>query len=227
MPEDLNPQYGPVDSVGINDMDQPNKKHGYRMIIITVIVILVAIGGFLISQNENLQQTMKRTLMGDQSGETTTTGQPIPMLEVSSIASRDAAWIEITPTQESVGINSNVKFTVTGFSEGRDITGYDLLITIDPEMFELESVSTAIPGFTVFPFNNGEYIAITAIKDLGQNDPTVLNNTEMLTMEFKAKKKGRGIVSGVLENDQEKTQLVDVNVQVLSPQIGSAEVQIN
>ncbi|HRN70475.1 MAG TPA: hypothetical protein PLS49_04785, partial [Candidatus Woesebacteria bacterium] len=116
---------------------------------------------------------------------------------------------------------------VKGFSEGRDITGYDLLITVDPEMFELESVSTAIPGFTVFPFNNGEYIAITAIKDIGQNDPTILDGTDMLTMEFKAKKKGKGIISGVVENDKEKTQLVDVDVQVLSPQIGSAEVQIN
>lgn len=223
---DNNQQYGPVDSVGINDIDQPNKNHSYRMIIITVVVILIAIGGLIISQNENLQQTMKRTLTGGQGGETTT-GQPIPLLEVSSIESRDRAWVEIVPAADSYSLEDIVQLKVKGFSEGRDISGYDLLITLDPEIFELESVSTSIPGFTVFPFDNGQYIAITAIKDLGQNEPTILNETDMLTIELKPKKKGTGVVSVALENEKEKTQLVDVDVQVLIPQVGSAEVQIN
>ncbi len=223
---DNNQQYGPVDSVGINDIDQPNKKHSYRMIIITVIVILIAIGGYIISQNENLQQTMKRTLTGGQGGETTT-GQPIPMLEVSSIESRDRAWIEIVPEMDTVSLDGIVKLTVKGFSEGKDISGYDLLITLDSEIFEFGSVSSAIPGFTVFPFDNGQYIAITAIKDIGQNEPTILNETDMLTIELKPKKKGTGLVSVALENDKEKTQLVDVDVQVLTPQVGSTQIQIN
>lgn len=226
MAEENNQQYGPVDAVKINDIDEPNKKHSYRMIIITVIVILIAIGGVVISQNENLQQTMKRTLTGQEGGETAT-GQPIPLLEVSSIESRERAWVELIPSNESYSQNENVVMTVKGFSEGRDITGYDLLVTIDPEMFELVGVSTAIPGFTVFPFDNIHYIAITAIKDIGVDEPTILENTDMLTIELKPKKKGTGIVSVALENEKEKSQLVDADVQVLVPQIGSAQVQIN
>lgn len=226
MAPENNQQYGPVDSVKLNDVDQPNKQHSYRMIIITVIVILVAIGGVIISQNENLQQTMKRTLTGQEEGETVT-GQPIPLLEVSSIESRERAWIELIPAATSYSQSENVVLTVKGFSEGKDITGYDLLVTLDPEMFELVAVSTAIPGFTVFPFDNGEYVAITSIKDIGAEEPSILDNTDMLTIELKPKKKGTGIVSIALENDKEKTQLVDAEVQVVIPQIGSAQVEIN
>lgn len=226
MADDANKQYGPVDSVPLNDIDQPNKKQGYRMIIITVVVILIAIGGIMISRNENLQQTIKRTLQGDKSGGTTSTGQPIPMLEVSSIESRDRAWLEVIPEKTTYSQNENVKLAINGFSEGHDITGYDILVTLDSEMFDLVGVSTEIPGFTVFPFNNGQYIAITAIKDIGENEPSVFDNTKMLTIELKPKKKGQGIISVAVSNDKEKTQLVDTNVQVLVPQIQSATVQI-
>lgn len=226
MAEDNNQQYGSVDSVKLNDIDQPDKKHNYRMIIITVIVVLIAIGGFVISQNENLQQTMKRTLMGQSGGETTT-GQPIPLLEISSIESRERSWIELVPSSTTYTEAQNVIVNVKGFSEGRDITGYDLLVTLDPELFDLVGVSTAIPGFTIFPFNNGQYVAITAIKDIGSEEPTILDNTDMLTIELKPKKKGTGIISVALENEKEKTQLVDTDVQVIVPQIGSAQVQIN
>lgn len=222
-----NKEYGPVGSVKMNDIDEPNKNHSYRMIIITVVVILIAIGGIVIARNENLQQTMKRTLSFGRMGSETNTGRSEPTLTVSSIESRDRAWIEIRPAKDSYTLNETVTLTVTGSSEGKDITGYDLLLTIDKDMFELQSVSTAIPGFTVFPFDNGSYIAITAIKDIGEDAPTIFDETDMLTVELKPKKKGTGVISVALENDKEKTQLVDVDVQPITPQIGSAQVEIN
>lgn len=221
-----NSQYGPVDSVKVNDVDEPNKNHSYRMIIITVIVLLIAIGGFIIAQNENLQQTMKRTLsLGGNTGETAT-GRSIPEVTESSIESRDRAWIEISTEKDTYTTNETVKLIVSGYTEGRDITGYDVLLTLDKDMFELQSVSTAIPGFTVFPFDNEDYIAITAIKDIGQDEPTILEGDNMLTVELKPKKRGTGVVSIALENDKERTQFVDVDIQVLTPQIGSAQVEI-
>ncbi len=223
---DDNSQYGPVDSVKMNDVDEPNKHHSYRMIIITVIVILIAIGGFIIAQNENLQQTMKRTLsLGGDGGESIT-GRSVPDVTESSIASRDRSWMEIVPEKSTYTTSETVTLTINGYTEGRDITGYDVLLTLDTDIFELQSVSTAIPGFTVFPFDNDGYIAITAIKDIGENEPTILDGTEMLTVELKPKKKGTGVISIALENDKEKTQFVDVNVEVLVPQIGSAQVEI-
>lgn len=227
MVPDNNQQFGPIENTNVANNFNLNKKHNYRMIIITVAIVIIAIFGFVISKSQHLQQVMKRSLAGESAIEQGSTNQGKANILTSSIASRERAWLEVVPEKLSYSKDETVVVFIKAFSEGKDITGYDMLIKVDPELFNLKSASSAISGFTVLPFEKGSYIAITAIKDIGQTGQSILNNTNVLKLEFSPKKQGESTISISLNEGKEKTQLIDTDVNVIIPQIGSSKIQVN
>lgn len=221
-----NQQFGPTDQANFSADNGSPKNHGYRMIFITVVVILIAIGGFIVSRNENLQQVIKNTVPSNNpSGDTTTASYVAP--PVSSIANRELPWVEITSANgQSVSQNQELVLMVNASSAGKDITGYDVLLAIDPNQFEVQSITSEVAGFSILQFEKGTHVAITGIKELGQNNPSIFNETPLLKITVKPVKRGEATVSVLLEQENEKTMLVDTEVNPITPQVGSLKVNV-
>jgi len=195
--------------------------HTVRMIFITVVVLLIALGGYVILSNHPLKVQVQKALklipsMPEENAQKNDIG-----LFVSDIKDRTIPWIEMRADSTSVSVGDTVKVTMYGFSGGKDITGYDALIGIDPEVYEVLSIESVAPGFQIFKFDKGMYYSITGIKDVHMTDATVFDNTALLTITLKPKKKGENIVTILTSKDKERTKFVDKNVEVLTPQIGS------
>lgn len=218
--------FGPTDKSNAS-MESLPKNHGYRMIFITVIVILIAIGGFVVSRNENLQQVIKNTVP---SSETTSqnpnsTGYVAPSASV--IENRELPWVEIVQAnQGGASVNQPLNLIVRASSGGKDITGYDVLLAIDPAQFKVESITSQLEGFSILQFEKGTHVTITGIKDLGANDPTIFSETPLLSVVLTPIKQGDSTVSVLLEQEKEKTMLVDTEVNAITPQVGSLTVSV-
>lgn len=230
---DTKQPYGSIDSVNLNN-NKKDSKHGYRMILITIVVLLVAVGGILVSQRENLQQILKgNTDTIDNTGATqnapATTGAQVQPVEVpsSSIQDRQVAWLEVSAdggNQLSVGETKTLY--IRGNSGERDVTGYDMLIAYDTSMLEIQSVTSALTDYEIFKFDRGNHMTITGIKNFQKREPVTFSDSTILEIVVKAKKNGATVVSLNQTAGQEKTQLVDADVNVIEPQIGSIQLEI-
>lgn len=223
--ENQNQSYGPIDSEQMISEKKP-AAHNVRMIFITVVVLLIALGGYIVLSNQNLKVHVQKALkLIPASTEENREIADIDLF-VSEIEDRTIPWIEVRSDKESASIGETVTVTMYGFSGGKDITGYDALIGIDPEAFEVISLESATPGFQIFKFDKGMYYSVTGIKDVQMKDATVFDDTALLTVMLKPKKTGENVVTILTSKDNEKTKFVDKDVQVLTPQIGSVFISV-
>jgi hypothetical protein len=220
-------QFGSTDSANFSMDNNSPKKHGYRMILITGVVILIAIGGYLVSRNENLQQVIKNTVPSSNSPSQDSVASSYVPQPASVVTNRELPWVEIVQADETA-VSQNQPFTVTvrASSGGKDIAGYDVLLAIDPSQFEIQSIASELESFSILQFEKGTHVTVTGIKNLGQNEPTVFSETPILSVTLKPIKKGAATISVLLQQDKEQTILVDTDVVPVTPQVGSLSVEV-
>lgn len=218
--ENQNQSYGPLNSQNMIS-EKKHSIHTFRMTFITIVVLLIALGGYIVLSNQNLKVQVQKTLkLVPSNPEKNTEFNDIDFF-VSEIQDRAIPWVEVRVDQKNVSLGEEVKVILYGFSGGKDISGYDILIGLDPEVFEVVSIISELPGFQIFQFDKGMYYSVTGIKDIQKKDPTVFEDTPLISVILKPKQKGEHVVTLLSSKDKEQTQFVDNDVQVLKPQIGS------
>ncbi|QQS43284.1 hypothetical protein IPM65_03925 [Candidatus Roizmanbacteria bacterium] len=217
---DENQSYGPVDSAQM--ISEPaHPQHNYRMIFITITVLLIAFGGYIVLTNDGLKARMKEALHLVSPKTEPTTNKETLELFASEITDRSQPWVEVKAPEQEATVGQEVELTVNAFSGGKDITGYDLLIGIDPSQYEVVSITSELPSFQIQAFDRGMYRAVTGIKNLQSQDPTLFNDTPLVKVVLEPKTTGEGVVTVLTTKGQERTQLVDKDVVIIEPQVGS------
>ncbi len=224
------PTYGSIDTVSL-ESKKNNSKQGYRMILVTLVVLLVAVGGLIISQRENLQQILKEStgkpIVQNSPAVTSVPSAGIKVPD-SRIQDRKGAWLEVSSENgNQLAVGETKKIYVKGNSGDRDITGYDMLISYDTSKIEIQSVNSALEDYEIFKFDRGNHMTITGIKNFQRREPFMFDGETILEIVVKAKQPGTTVVSLDKAEGQEKTQLVDAEVMVIEPQIGSIELVID
>ncbi|MDA1316863.1 MAG: hypothetical protein O3B87_02445 [bacterium] len=222
------PSYGTMNSAQM--INEKPKNHSYRMILVTVIVILLGIGGYIIATNPQLKEQVKMKLNLMQPTEEDITDIEDLSLLTSVITDRTSPWMEVkTPGPATATVGKPIEISVHGFSADKDIVGYDMLLGIDTEVFDIVSVTSKAPGFQIFDFDKGSFHPVTGIKDLQATESTVFNDTVLITVELLPKQAGKSVVTILSSKDQEKSQYVyeeGADVRSIVPQIGSVELEI-
>ncbi len=231
--KNTNQQFGPLDGTKVSSVEnEAPKKGSYRMIIITAVVILIGISGYLVLTNNALKQQLQSRIPFNISGSGETVSDNttivVPTGNDQNI-DRTKSWVDIVPENPSKNYTTseNVVLYVDVSSGGSDMTGYDVLLTFDRAYFDFVDVSSALPNFQKFQFDNKTHISVTGIKDPDDKSQSILDNTHLLKLTLKPKQKGTSKVSIVEAAGKEVTQIVDVNVQVIKPQLGSEELTVN
>ena len=220
--------YGPLESVNISQNgNEGNKKHGYRMLLITVIVLLVAVGGIIVSKNEHLQQIIKGNKVSTQTVQTSSgTGEPIE-IPSSTVQDRAVPWLEVVSDQGTQGtVGQPMTLYVRGLSAEKSIIGYDMAVAVDRSILKIESISSELPDYQLKQFDNTSYVSLTGFRDL-QKQSVVFDNTNIVKIVVTPIKAGTAIVSLLPQQGKDKTQMVvDTDVTVIQPQIGSIQLEI-
>ncbi len=221
-----NQSYGPLNSAQMIS-EEPHHRYNYRMIFITVVILLIALGGFVVLTNPKLKARMQEALHLVNPQVETNTNQEELELFASNIKDRSIPWVEVKAPESAARTGEEVTVYIHAFSGGKDITGYDLLVGIDPAQFEVVNITSELPTFQIRAFDRGMYHAVTGIKDLQAQDPTVFNDTPVLKVVLKPITSGEGVVTVLSTKGQERTQLIDADVVIMEPQVGSAFIKVN
>lgn len=120
-----------------------------------------------------------------------------------------------------------VTLQVLADSDGKNITGFDWLIGYDSTAFSFEKAVSLDENFNLISVKKKEMIIITGTKKVTSNQETVFSNRVVAELNFKVNKTGEYQFSLLSEVGREKTQLVDVNTQIIFPQVNNVVIKVN
>jgi hypothetical protein len=188
--------------------------------------LIAFVGGYFLLTNENVKTQLQQV-----TGAIT----PIPQEMVSEqdapvptsvIQNRSLPWVELKVNDTPLKVGQTFNVVVNGYAGEKDIVGYDILLSIDPLVWEVVDVKSEIPDFIIEYFDKERYVSITGIKDIRNQAPLILNGTPFLSVVLKPKISGALPVSVLRQQGPETTKFVDNNVEVIAPQIGSVTVNV-
>lgn len=194
--------------------------HAYRMVVVTVIVILVGLAIYFISARTNLFTALTgNSKSGGLFTKTEKDNSTVPF-------DPSKAWIEVTSESETGTVNQPITIILKGFSDGKDVNGYDILFGYNSADFDIVSAESMLPSFQIFKFTKKDHVTFTGVKSLTEKNSTVLNNTELLKITVRPKKKASLNFTILPSSGKEKTKFVDSQVQAIVPQVKSVKVAI-
>lgn len=191
-----------------------NKTHPIIIISIGVILFLMAVV-LIFTRRSATTQIANNTEINQQTISPTT--KP-------TIARFGRLDISVPTTNIATG--QDVVVTITGDSMGREIVGYDGLVTYDKSALMLQGAKSIIKDFTIFKFDRVSHLSLTAVKNLNSKTPTILSKTPMAELVFKAVKPGTFSIEIQSDIDKESTKMVDEKTNVLYPNLSSVMVTV-
>ncbi len=195
---------------------------GKNNIFIYLLVVFLAIffgsGIFLVISNSKAKTTDKADM-------TTSTIKEGKMIIPTSEPTEGS--LLLSKEFGSVKINNNFIVTVSANSGQKNIVGYDLILYYDPSSTEFIKAESLLPDFQIYTYKRENYVVITAVKGLQNQEQSIFSESKILTFTFIGKKIGKNSLSLRSSMGKEKTNLVTDKTELLSPKLNDLQIEIN
>jgi len=126
--------------------------------------------------------------------------------------------------RKPIGTNFSVDLWVD--SNGKDITGYDAVVSYDKTKLDLVSAASDVPDVTLYKRDTATSLVITGVKTLASTATHVWVKTKIATLVFHPKIKGNFTLSVAPSDGRSLTKMVNVASKVLYPMVSSLAVEI-
>lgn len=121
--------------------------------------------------------------------------------------------------------SSPVTVQVQASSQGRQIVGYDVVVTYDKTAFDFVKAVSLMDNFKVYSYDRPTYVSLSAIKSLQDNKVTTWNNQSLMELTFQPKKAGTFTFS-LAPVGKESCKLVDEKTQAIYPSTGQLQLEV-
>jgi hypothetical protein len=126
----------------------------------------------------------------------------------------------------SYSVGQPINILVIADSQDQDIVAFDLLLNYDKEAFDKPTITTALPGFKVVPFDRETHLSLTAMQSPGSTQRSIFKNTEIIDLLFIPKKVGKFEISLIPKTLEETTKLVTTENKVILPKTSVLTVEV-
>lgn len=194
--------------------DNSQSNSVYRFILILVFIIFVFLLFFL-------YQTRKKA--GQQKNSETI----VPTQTVTNLGSFSFQLTSGLDGPAEGKLNEIISLEVMAASEQKSIVGYDVIVSFSPDEAEIVSAESLLPDFKLYQTKNSDHYILTGTKIPESKESTVLVNDPILRLQVKPKKIGEITISLVDKIGLEKSQMVDEQTKILSPEVGELTLSVN
>lgn len=115
---------------------------------------------------------------------------------------------------------------IVASSDQKSIVGYDAVVKFEKGGVDVVSAKSLLPDFDVFTLKKSDYYIVTGTKKLGSQESTILDNTAILRLTLMPKKPGTLVLTLAETLGLEKSQMVDTESKILTPQLGEIILEI-
>lgn len=200
-------------------MDSNRPHPNYRLFI--VIIAILAIGVWLTGVSLYKQKQQREEVPA----------VPITPAEVQKGADSTVAVVKkglmlAKSNTDTVQVGQSVVFTPTFNSDGKDVIGYDLLVTYDEDALTYNGATSLLPSFSIVPVVKDGLISVTGYKPPEVKTETVFKNSQVIRIVFTAKKAGKHSISVVPTSGKQTSKFVDPDLNKLYPRTSSVEIVV-
>lgn len=114
---------------------------------------------------------------------------------------------------------------VQASSQGKNIVGYDAIVSYDKKHFTYVRTVSKLPEFNVFSYERPAYLSLSAIKSLQDTKVTSWINQDLVELVFQPNTIGKYSFL-LIPMGKETSKLVDDKAQVVYPATEKLEVEI-
>ena len=195
-------------------VEPSNQNSMKRTVVLVSLILFVGLGGLLLAMKKS-QNNMSKT------DQTTAVNTPVPT------AVPLLGKVNITVSPSSIKVGTPVKATVTADSEGKDIAGFDILISYDANFVTVANIAPVNKDFQITSFTKklGQ-ISMTGTKSSSKNAPTILNNADLVTVTFNPIKKGTTKIELKKSINQEVSKFIDSEYKQFTPNLSLVQLEI-
>lgn len=200
---------------------QQNSHKGVFMLFIVLIVIFLGTGIFLLAQKTKRDKDTKQAVSSmNKPIEPSITPTPtlIPYAKKGSMY--------LFAPESTVKEGQSITLQVQATSDKSDIVGFDMVVAYDDSILEFRSADSAVSSFKSYVYPRSGYVSVTMIKSLQETQATVFDKTDIATVTFTAKKKGKTIVD-LTAKGNDSTKFADNNANVTYPDTNQIDLEIN
>lgn len=191
-----------------------------KILIIGSLVLLVLLGiGMFIFKEKTVTNITQPISTDFNRLQPTITPTLIPYPVLGSMTVQTKVGLKRLPN------NKEFVLVVDASSEGKNIVGYDIILSFDKSAFTYVRTISSMPDFNVFSYERPTYISLSAIKSLQNNKIVSWNNQPLVEMVFVPKKTGTFVFT-LSPEGKETSKLVDDTAQVVYPKTDKLELEI-
>lgn len=149
-----------------------------------------------------------------------------PVAEKTMIASSS---LNLTLENKKINLSTDkeVKIDLLADSNGKNITGYDLVLAYDPLAFEFVGATSSLTDFKIYTYKRDGYLSFLATKTLQNETSSVFTQTKIASFVFKPIKVGKFNFSLKSSMSNDKTDLVTDQTEVITPKLNELEIEVN
>lgn len=203
----------------MEEINQQNFKKNYLLVLIIIcsFIFLLFLGILILSKN-NLKKELSTT---NQSEIVTSYPRISPSQEAKKFLK-----LTLSSLQKTFSLNDQINIEVYADSEGKNITGYDLVISYDPQVLKFINANSTLDDFSLYSFKKTGYVALTASKKLSSNNQTIFSSTRIANLSFKAIKSGKHTILLEKNLGKEQTQMIDDQTNIYIPSLNQLEIEV-
>lgn len=247
-PETIDDAYN-LNSIQSSGSSDSGKKNLILVFMGFVVLFFFIIGGIIIwyvlqNQSNTGSNQVQPQEPQEQQPQPTTVTQDTPTVPPPTVTIQAAisAAEEQSKTEESViddpsepyiridgpetaQVDQEVTLSIVANSQGINVSGYDILMTLEEDEYEIVQAIPPSKDFQIFEHNRNSYYSVTGIKrlDLGA---IAFEDTEILRITLLPKQPGELLFNIIQERGLEKTQFTE-DKDFTDDEVASEELSVN
>jgi hypothetical protein len=181
--------------------------------VIIALILLVVLGAFAFftaKQNKSTKPVRPARMTV-----TIPSVTPRPVLGSMTVSSSVTRYSKDSP----------VTIKIQASSEGRQIVGYDAVVTYDKSAFDFVKALSLMDDFRIYSYNRPTHVSLSAIKSLQNKRVDVWNNQTLAELTFQPKKTGAYTFS-LAPVGKESSKLIDENAQAIYPKVAQLQLEV-
>mgnify|MGYP001601606441 CR=1 FL=1 len=121
--------------------------------------------------------------------------------------------------------SSPITLQVQASSQGRQVVGYDVVVTYDKTGFDFVKATSLMDDFKIYSYYRPTYVSLSAIKSLQDIKVATWDNQSLMELTFQPKKVGSYSFS-LAPVGKETSKLVDEKAQAIYPSTGQLQLEV-
>lgn len=195
----------------------------FRYIMLLVFVVLAFLLFFLYQTRKTTDEQKNFISITPPAGETFDIS---PVVQTPVSQKMGSFSFKSASEFNSGDLDKALDLDIIANSDQKSIVGYDVVIKFEEGAVEIASAKSLLPDFDVFPVKKSDHYIITGTKKLEANDPTIFDNAPILRLTVVPKKTGLLKLTVVETIGLEKSQMVNEESKILTPQVGEITLEI-